>query len=266
MHSGKKKMPLQIAMSETIHNICKSKKLIQVMNKLGLSMSYEEMERVDYALTHRIIKQARSGRVPVSTSICSLNIIHGAMDNFDHEEDTISGIKWSHDTVMIIFQNNVKTEIEKRCISVLPTNDVVSKNRRSAINLLKCQTLLPSGTFARKGNIATDYQCKEDTFTNTTTTSSQKDFIQWTLCRSTIASHNVKSIPSYNATKSLLSTQVKSITQHACTPIIPYPATEHGTINTCMKNFQDVLIQKILNMDRYGVTKEYIGLQKKFNF
>ena len=179
------------------------------MNKLGLSMSYEEMERVDYALTHRILRQAGNGRVPVSTSVYSSNMIHGAADNFDLEEDTNSGIKGSHDTVMVIFQNNVKTKIEESCVSVLPTNDVISKNRRSATNLLKCQTLLTSGTFGRKRNIATDYQCKEDTFTNTTTTSSQKAFIQWTLCRSTIVSHNVKSIPSYNATKSLLSTQVK---------------------------------------------------------
>ena len=77
------------------------------------------------------------------------------------------------------------------------------QNCRSVTNLSKCETLLPSGTFGRKGNIATDYQCKEDTFTNTTTTSLQKDFIQWPLCRSIIASHNVKSIPSYNTTKSL---------------------------------------------------------------
>ena len=159
------------------------------------------------------------------------------MDNFDYEEDTNFSIKGSHGTVMVMFQNNVKTEIEESCISVLPTNHVISKNRRSATNLLRCQTLLPSGTFGRKGNIATDYQCKEDTFTNTTTTSSQKDFIQWTLCRSTIASHNVKSTPLYNAIKSLLSTQVRSITQHAFTPIIPYPTTEQETICTCMKNF-----------------------------
>ena len=108
-------------------------------------------------------------------------------------------------------------------------------------------------------------QGREDTFTNTTTTSLQKDFIKWTLCRSTIASHNVKSIQSHNATKSLLRTQVKSITQHAFTHIIPYPATEQDTVYTCMKNFQNVLIQ-ILNMDRYGVTTEYIGLQMEFNF
>ena len=127
IHSGKKKTPLHIAMSETIHNISKSKRLIQIMNKLGLSMSHEEMERADYGLTHKIIKQAGNGRVPVSTSICSSNIIHGAMGKFDHEEDTNSGIKGSHDTVMVIFQNNVKTEIEESCVSVLPTNDVFPK-------------------------------------------------------------------------------------------------------------------------------------------
>ena len=75
------------------------------------------------------------------------------MDNFDYKEDANPGIKGSHDTVMVIFQNNVKTEIAESCISVLPTNDVISKNRRSARNLLKCQTLLPSGTFGGKGNI-----------------------------------------------------------------------------------------------------------------
>ena len=89
-------------------------------------------------------------------------------------------------------------------------------------------------------------QGREDTFTNTTTTSLQKDFIQWTLCRSTIASHNVKSIQSHNATKGLLRAQVKSITQHAFTHIIPYPATEQDTVYTCVKNFQNVLIQKDL--------------------
>ena len=85
------------------------------------------MERVNYALTHRIIKQVGNGRVPVSTSICSSNIIHEAMDNLDYEEDTNSSIKGSHGTVMVIFQINVKTEIEESCISVLPTNDVISK-------------------------------------------------------------------------------------------------------------------------------------------
>ena len=43
-----------------------------------------------------------------------------------------------------------------------------------------------------------------------------------------------------------ISTQVKRITQHASTPIIPYPETEQDRIHECMKKFQDALIQKTL--------------------
>ena len=42
---------------------------------------------------------------------------------------------------------------------------------------------------------------------------------------------------------------VPNITRIAFTPIIPHPATEYDTINTTMKNFQDVLLQKNL---QYG--------------
>ena len=105
MHSGKKKTPLHIAMTDTIHNICKSKKLMQIMNKLGLSMSYEEMKRADYGLTHRIIKQARNGRVLVSTSICSSNIIHGAMDNLMTRK-----IQWMTRKIQILVLKGVMTQ------------------------------------------------------------------------------------------------------------------------------------------------------------
>ena len=100
----------------------------------------------------------------------------------------------------------------------------------------------------------------------------QKDFIQWTLCWSTIASHNVKPITLYNAIKSLLSTKVKSITQHAFTPIIPYPVTEQDTTYTCKKHFQDVLIEKNIEYGQlwcdervYRIAKE-IQLSKADKF
>ena len=33
-------------------------------------------------------------------------IIHGTMDNFDHEENTKSGIGGSHDTILMMFQSS----------------------------------------------------------------------------------------------------------------------------------------------------------------
>ena len=48
-------------------------------------------------------------------------------------------------------------------------------------------------------------------------------------------------------------------------PIIPYPATEYGTIYTCMKNFQDVLHQKNMPYGQYRIAKE-IQLFKRMEF
>ena len=43
---------------------------------------------------------------------------------------------------------------------------------------------------------------------------------------------------------SLLLKDKSSATSVDFTPIIPHPATEYGTIFTCIKNYQDVLKQK----------------------
>ena len=48
-----------------IHNISRSKLLIETMNKLGLCISYDELERIDYGLAKRVIDAAESNRTPV---------------------------------------------------------------------------------------------------------------------------------------------------------------------------------------------------------
>ena len=54
------------------------------------------------------------------------------------------------------------------------------------------------------------------------------------------------SIRSFTAPNSLLDRKKYVLTRIAFTPIIPHPAKECDTINTCMKNFQDVLAQNEL--------------------
>ena len=66
------------------------------MNHLGLGTSYDEIERIDTALVQRTVDMAGFHRVPVPPSIVSDNIVHGAMDNFDLNENTDPGIGGSH--------------------------------------------------------------------------------------------------------------------------------------------------------------------------
>ena len=49
------------------------------------------MLNIDTVAAERIIKKTGANRVPVAETINSTAIIHGAMDNFDHEENTLSG-------------------------------------------------------------------------------------------------------------------------------------------------------------------------------
>ena len=80
------KTPLETAIAQSIYDTCKSKNLIQIFNHLGLCISYDDLERVDICITQEVINLAGSYRVPVVKNITSSSIIHGAMDNFDHEK------------------------------------------------------------------------------------------------------------------------------------------------------------------------------------
>ena len=85
-----------------------------MFNRLGLCIRYDDLEGVDIAFTQEIINFAGTNRVPVSKYINSSPIVHDAMDNFDHEENTLSGIGGSHDTILVLFQKpGMKDTTEK---------------------------------------------------------------------------------------------------------------------------------------------------------
>ena len=51
------------------------------MNRLGLSISYDEMMRIDTRLAQRVKQEAAEFRVHADRSIKPGIILHGAMDN-----------------------------------------------------------------------------------------------------------------------------------------------------------------------------------------
>ena len=57
---------------------------------------------------------AGPNRVQVPKNINSSAIIHGAMDNFDHEENILSGICGGHDTILVLFQKPQMKDVQKK--------------------------------------------------------------------------------------------------------------------------------------------------------
>ena len=93
VHNATKVSPASVWIAETIHDIAKSKKLIEILHRLGICVHYKEVLHIDTGIAEKIIDKAGENRVPVSDTINSSDIIHGAMDNFDHDENTLSGKK-----------------------------------------------------------------------------------------------------------------------------------------------------------------------------
>ena len=106
IHNGKQKTPFHISLTEAIHDTCRSKTLIQIMNRLGLCISYDEMEKIDTGLAQRTINTAGVNHTPIPSTIKNNVLLQGAMDSFGHDENTPSGIGGSCDTILMAFQND----------------------------------------------------------------------------------------------------------------------------------------------------------------
>ena len=66
MHNGKSHNPFHVSLAELLHDNSRAKLVIDILNKLGLCISYDEVQRTDFGLMNRIIDTAGSNRVPVS--------------------------------------------------------------------------------------------------------------------------------------------------------------------------------------------------------
>ena len=85
------------------------------MNKLGLRISYDEMEKIDTGLAQRNVNNAGVNRTPIPSTIKNNVLLHGAMDNFDHDENKPFSIGGSHNTILMVFQNDQNKSNEKKC-------------------------------------------------------------------------------------------------------------------------------------------------------
>ena len=84
VHNGKKKTLLHLSLCESIHDTCRSKELITIMNGLGLCMSYDELERIDIGLATLSIESAGEKRVLVLENI--ENLCHALLQIATNEQ------------------------------------------------------------------------------------------------------------------------------------------------------------------------------------
>ena len=176
-----------------------------MFNRLALYISYDDLERVDIVITQEIINLAGPNRVTVPKTINSSSVIHGAMDNFDHEENALSRIGGNHGTILVLFQKpGMKDTTEK-----LSTKSVnicgMSADKRSLSQTLDCQTLIRRGTFSSCGTISANFKPAQPPDLNYICMKSQSHYESWLTTRYfSNKVGEIENIPSFSTMNSFL--------------------------------------------------------------
>ena len=153
-------------------------------------------------------------------------LIQGAMDNFDHEENTKSGIGGSHDTILMLFQNTANEIIDKP--KEISTKPLAEFEKKALDRVLDCQKLVRAAKYGVVARFLLPLVPSAPPGTRELEISMNADFISWVIAGSATKKHipdfsscENPSIPSFTATNSLLYYKKYPLTRIAFTPITP---------------------------------------------
>ena len=109
---------------------------------------------IDTRLAKRTIMEAGNFRVPVGETIESGTIVQGAMDNLDHDENTMSSKNGSHDTILMLLQNNDVDKPPQDIIGNVPEKLKTTEDERTFHYILPCQLINKARNVGKRGEIA----------------------------------------------------------------------------------------------------------------
>ena len=128
---GKVKPSTQIIYGLALKSMTGSKRILEVSNRLGHTLSYNVIEELETELTYSSIVDQRL--TPYGIALDSSLSTGVAFDNFDLYVETLSGKDTLHDTVGIIYQD-IRDEIDFSTSEPIPaeneTNTSLSKRKR----------------------------------------------------------------------------------------------------------------------------------------
>ena len=84
-------------------------------------------------------------------------MIHGVMDNFDHKENTPSGIGDSHHTILMLFQNG-NDALVNVTVQIIQIPNSLFRKKQSLDPIIDCQKIIRRGTFSERGYISIPFQ------------------------------------------------------------------------------------------------------------
>ena len=102
IHNGRRRTPLHLMAAHNIYEKCKTREL---EDRIGVCISYNEIQRERKSLPHYTFKHGEDWGVPIPSHLVKENFTIAAFDNFHHtDRSSTSRILSNHDTVTVPFQ------------------------------------------------------------------------------------------------------------------------------------------------------------------
>jgi hypothetical protein len=115
--------PQHVGLAVYVYHKTRSRDLITVLNRLGLCISYVDLQRLLTSVACQITDQAADDGTFIPANILSGHFTQFAIDNLDFSECTLDGSSM-HVTSMVMYQPAVQTTIQGGSIGTIPSNIV----------------------------------------------------------------------------------------------------------------------------------------------
>ena len=223
--------------AHAIYEKCRSKEIITQQNRLGLSVSYNTIQKYRSNLAKHAIKSSEN-TVPLPSHFSKEMFTVGAFDNFYHKDRTsLSGLSASHDTVSTLFQ------VKPSETSSKPNKSEYDLKNVDIIEKLDCQTVKAcykvTKCIERPDNFPVKnelYLCESELKKH-----KNKEFII-NVIKSNFTRINMD-VPTWAAMRSLVNEKPLLLMQVGFLSFVPVPVTDYFTVYTAVKNFLNVVNQ-----------------------
>lgn len=87
-----RQLPLQVAVGLTMHTSTRSKFIIEMLHRIGVSIDYSKVLRLETEIAAEVISRTKeSGGVYIPSDLVKGRFVYCAADNVDFQEDTHMG-------------------------------------------------------------------------------------------------------------------------------------------------------------------------------
>jgi hypothetical protein len=242
MFNGSKKTPLHASFGHYQYGKSRSREILTIANRIGVSSSYCDVRRSRRHLAAYAVNQSARGEVPIPSSFTRDTFTIGAMDNADFsDKSSLSGMESDHVTMQVLYQETIFPSSSKPLVSDIN----LRKTELCLPDKLPCQVVPHLMKPATRPVLPPDFKVVEelnliDTQSALECANKQEFLISFIKCGLPSTDDESGILPTWSGFHALISTSTVPMMRVGFLPMIPSPVTDYATVYKALQNFQSV--------------------------